>query len=190
MEADRTYPVACSAQSHTTLVRRRRRRPASRCTWRLGSAAACSARTSTPLRRGRVTCQSHLLLKYSTVSPSTPADTTSFYSKGFAVTCALQFLAALAAIVLTVSYRIENRRRDRKYGKPVPNARVDTTELADKVCSLRILLRVTPLSCGDCMCGCGYGIGLLTDDWFCAGSGFPLCGLEFCVKCLSRVFLL
>ena len=116
----------------------------------------------------------------------------SFYSKGFAVTCALQFLAALAAIVLTVSYRIENRRRDRKYGKPVPNATVDTTELADKVCSLRILLRVTPLSCGDCMrgCGCGCGIGLLTDNWFWAGSGFPLCGLEFCVECLSRVLLL
>ena len=75
----------------------------------------------------------------------------SFYSKGFAVTCALQFLAALAAIVLTVSYRIENRRRDRKYGKPVPNATVDTTELADKVCSWRILLRVSPLSCGDCV---------------------------------------
>ena len=112
----------------------------------------------------------------------------SFYSKGFAVTCALQFLAALAAIVLTVSYRIENRRRDRKYGKPVPNATVDTTELADKVCSLHILLRVTALSCGDWIRGCGSGS--LTNHSLCAGSGFPLCGLEFGVICLSRVFLL
>ncbi|KAI0631138.1 MFS general substrate transporter [Trametes polyzona] len=54
------------------------------------------------------------------------------YIKGFAVTCALQFVAALAAIVLTLSYRIENRRRNAKYGKPDPDAPVDTLELADK----------------------------------------------------------
>ncbi|RDX44403.1 MFS general substrate transporter [Lentinus brumalis] len=59
------------------------------------------------------------------------------YIKGFAVTCALQFVAALAAIVLTVSYRMENRRRDRKHGSPVPNATVDTTELADKAPDFR-----------------------------------------------------
>ncbi|RPD61293.1 MFS general substrate transporter [Lentinus tigrinus ALCF2SS1-6] len=66
-----------------------------------------------------------------------PATEGPRYIKGFAVTCALQFLAALAAIVLTVSYHIENRRRDRKYGKPVPNATVDTTELADKAPDFR-----------------------------------------------------
>ncbi|KAI0366855.1 MFS general substrate transporter [Pilatotrama ljubarskyi] len=54
------------------------------------------------------------------------------YIRGFAVTCALQFVAALAALVLTISYRIENKRRDRKYGKPVPDAPVDTSELADQ----------------------------------------------------------
>ncbi|KAI8976613.1 MFS general substrate transporter [Trametes punicea] len=53
------------------------------------------------------------------------------YIRGFAVTCALQFVAALAALVLTIWYRFENRRRDKKYGKPIPDAPVDTTELAD-----------------------------------------------------------
>ncbi|PIL23422.1 MFS general substrate transporter [Ganoderma sinense ZZ0214-1] len=59
------------------------------------------------------------------------------YVKGFAVTCALEFLAALVAIVLTVSYRLENRRRDKLYGKPVPDATVDTLELADKAPDFR-----------------------------------------------------
>ncbi|KAI0819921.1 MFS general substrate transporter [Trametes gibbosa] len=54
------------------------------------------------------------------------------YMRGFAVTCALQFVAALAAVILTISYRIENKRRDIKYGKAMPDAPVDTSELADK----------------------------------------------------------
>jgi hypothetical protein len=37
-----------------------------------------------------------------------------------------------------ISYRIENRRRDRLYGKPVADARVDMSDLADKVCQLQI----------------------------------------------------
>lgn len=76
-------------------------------------------------------------------------------SKGLAVSCALLFLASLVALVLSVShlvlearvrcllnaagqvsYRIENRRRDKLYGKPDPDATVDTSELADAV-SLR-----------------------------------------------------
>ncbi|KAI0760248.1 MFS general substrate transporter [Fomes fomentarius] len=59
------------------------------------------------------------------------------YIKGFAVTCALQFLAAVFAIILTVSYRLENKRRDKLYGKPVPNETVDTAELADKAPNFR-----------------------------------------------------
>ncbi|KAI1794378.1 MFS general substrate transporter [Ganoderma leucocontextum] len=55
------------------------------------------------------------------------------YIKGFAVNCGLDFLAALVAVILTISYRWENRRRNMQYGKPPPNAPVDTTELADKV---------------------------------------------------------
>ncbi|KAI0763076.1 MFS general substrate transporter [Trametes elegans] len=69
-----------------------------------------------------------------------PATEGPRYIKGFAVTCALQFVAAIAAIILTISYRIENRRRDAKYGKPDPNATVDTLELADKA----PLFRYTP----------------------------------------------
>ncbi len=76
------------------------------------------------------------------------------YSKGFAVSCALQFVGALAAVILTVrssaatvvcvavayihcvrkiSYRNDNKRRDEKYGKPVQDEPVDTSEFADKV---------------------------------------------------------
>jgi hypothetical protein len=33
-----------------------------------------------------------------------------------------------------ISYRLENKRRDRLYGKPIADARVDMTDLADKVC--------------------------------------------------------
>ena len=34
---------------------------------------------------------------------------------------------------MQINYRLENRRRDAKYGRPVPGAMVDTSELADKV---------------------------------------------------------
>ena len=80
-----------------------------------------------------------------------PATEGPRYTKGFAVSCALEFFAALCAIILTVgvirqfrcfsshndtqiSYRVDNRQRDRKYGK-VENteATVETRELADKV---------------------------------------------------------
>ncbi|KAH8103124.1 MFS general substrate transporter [Cristinia sonorae] len=54
------------------------------------------------------------------------------YIKGFAVACALEFVAALCGIILTVYYRMENKRRDRKYGVPERDAAVDTTVLADK----------------------------------------------------------
>ena len=32
-----------------------------------------------------------------------------------------------------ISYKLENERRDKLYGIPAPNAKVDTHELADKV---------------------------------------------------------
>ncbi|EJF55809.1 MFS general substrate transporter [Dichomitus squalens LYAD-421 SS1] len=59
------------------------------------------------------------------------------YIKGFAVTCALEFLAAIVAIVLTVNYRLENKRRDREHGKPILNATVDTSDLADQAPDFR-----------------------------------------------------
>ncbi|EKM58060.1 uncharacterized protein PHACADRAFT_252046 [Phanerochaete carnosa HHB-10118-sp] len=62
-----------------------------------------------------------------------PASEGPRYIKGFAVSCALEFLGSLVAVVLAVSYRIDNHQRDRKYGK-VENteATVETRELADK----------------------------------------------------------
>ncbi|KAL5523310.1 hypothetical protein ACEPAF_1577 [Sanghuangporus sanghuang] len=48
------------------------------------------------------------------------------------VSCALEFTSTFAAIILSASYILENRRRDRAFGKPTPEDKVDTSELADK----------------------------------------------------------
>ncbi|KAF8348602.1 MFS general substrate transporter [Amanita rubescens] len=53
------------------------------------------------------------------------------------VSCALSWLAVICALILTTSYRRDNARRDRKYGVPEPDARVDTSELADKAPEFR-----------------------------------------------------
>ncbi|KAJ7204804.1 MFS general substrate transporter [Mycena pura] len=62
------------------------------------------------------------------------------YIKGFAISCALEFLAAIVSIVLSISYHRENARRDALYGKPHPEARVDTSELADKANDFRYVI--------------------------------------------------
>ncbi|KAF8635367.1 hypothetical protein AX15_000372 [Amanita polypyramis BW_CC] len=62
------------------------------------------------------------------------------YIRGFAVCCALSWLAVVCALILTASYRRDNARRDREYGVPKPNARVDTSELADKAPEFRYML--------------------------------------------------
>ena len=54
------------------------------------------------------------------------------------MTCALEFLAALVAIIVSLSYRLDNKVRDSKYGNPHPDATVDTTKLADKVCFVKM----------------------------------------------------
>ncbi|PPQ79303.1 hypothetical protein CVT25_002580 [Psilocybe cyanescens] len=59
------------------------------------------------------------------------------YIKGFAVGSGLLFLAAFCCVVLTISYRWDNARRDKLYGKPKPNTRVNTQELADKTPEFR-----------------------------------------------------
>ncbi|TRM62229.1 major facilitator superfamily domain-containing protein [Schizophyllum amplum] len=66
-----------------------------------------------------------------------PASQGPDYVKGFAVSCALQFLAVLCIAVLSISYRLENRARDRIHGKPIPDAPVDTSVLADKAPDFR-----------------------------------------------------
>ncbi|KAK0436347.1 MFS general substrate transporter [Desarmillaria tabescens] len=53
------------------------------------------------------------------------------------VSCALEFLAAICAVILHFSYRLENKRRNALYGVPGYNTRVDTSELADKAPNFR-----------------------------------------------------
>jgi len=59
------------------------------------------------------------------------------YIKGFAVSCALELLAAVVSAFLSWSYASENRSRDRLYGFTRPDARVDTSVLADKAPDFR-----------------------------------------------------
>ncbi|KAF7351332.1 MFS general substrate transporter [Mycena sanguinolenta] len=62
------------------------------------------------------------------------------YIKGFGISCALAFLAAILSMVLSISYRRDNARRDRLYGKPNARGRVDTAELADKANDFRYVI--------------------------------------------------
>ncbi|TDL18778.1 MFS general substrate transporter [Rickenella mellea] len=61
------------------------------------------------------------------------------YIKGFAISCALELLACLMGLVLSISYRMDNNRRDRLYGKPSPQEKVDTSEFADKAPNFRYM---------------------------------------------------
>ncbi|TFY62669.1 hypothetical protein EVJ58_g3717 [Rhodofomes roseus] len=62
------------------------------------------------------------------------------YIKGLAVCCALLILSSLVALVLSISYRLENSRRDKLYGRPDPDATVDTSELADAAPNFRYVV--------------------------------------------------
>ncbi|KAI0805980.1 MFS general substrate transporter [Irpex lacteus] len=69
-----------------------------------------------------------------------PSTEGPLYHKGFTVSCCLMFASSIAALVLTISYRMENARRDRKYGRVVDrDAPVDTRELADKTPEFRYI---------------------------------------------------
>ncbi|KAG7094886.1 hypothetical protein E1B28_005693 [Marasmius oreades] len=61
------------------------------------------------------------------------------YIKGFAVCCALEFVATLCSFILTISYRMENARRNKNYGVPSAEERVDVSELADKAPTFRYI---------------------------------------------------
>lgn len=61
------------------------------------------------------------------------------YLRGFTITCALMAWATVCAVILYVSYRQDNKRRDELYGKPDPDATVDTSELADKAPMFRYI---------------------------------------------------
>jgi len=62
------------------------------------------------------------------------------YIKGFSVLVGLLFLGSICASALTTHYRYENTRRNRVYGKHVPNTRVDTSELADRAPGFRYIV--------------------------------------------------
>ncbi|KAI0738939.1 MFS general substrate transporter [Daedaleopsis nitida] len=68
------------------------------------------------------------------------------YIQGFSINCAFDFMAAAIAVTLSLSFRADNRKKDRLYGKPEQDACVDTTELADKV-------RLTPVLSHSSDCG-------------------------------------
>ncbi|KAG6379959.1 MFS general substrate transporter [Boletus reticuloceps] len=55
------------------------------------------------------------------------------YITGFATTCALDALGGVIAVVLYLSYKWDNAKRERLHGRPDPDAPVDMSELADKV---------------------------------------------------------
>ncbi|EIW78578.1 MFS general substrate transporter [Coniophora puteana RWD-64-598 SS2] len=61
------------------------------------------------------------------------------YILGNAVCCGLEGLAMILSIVLYLSFRMENNRRNRKYGVPNPDDPVDTAELADKAPMFRYI---------------------------------------------------
>ncbi|KAI0322910.1 MFS general substrate transporter [Amylostereum chailletii] len=61
-----------------------------------------------------------------------PQTQAPIYTIGFSVLCALEFLGAVCAIILSASYTFENARRNRVYGRPNPETKVDTSILADK----------------------------------------------------------
>ncbi|KAG9089759.1 hypothetical protein FS749_001073 [Ceratobasidium sp. UAMH 11750] len=54
------------------------------------------------------------------------------YAKGLALCCGFELLGALTCLVLTISFRRENARRDRIYGRPEEGKIVDTRALADE----------------------------------------------------------
>ncbi|KIM70573.1 hypothetical protein SCLCIDRAFT_18679 [Scleroderma citrinum Foug A] len=59
------------------------------------------------------------------------------YTRGFGISAALLILGAVCALILSLSYRAENRLRDAQYGVPNPDETVDTSEFADKAPSFR-----------------------------------------------------
>ncbi|KAI9459795.1 major facilitator superfamily domain-containing protein [Boletus coccyginus] len=61
------------------------------------------------------------------------------YITGFATTCGLDVLGGVLAIVLYISYRRDNARRDALHGCPDRDAPVDTSVLADKTPGFRYI---------------------------------------------------
>jgi hypothetical protein len=47
-------------------------------------------------------------------------------------------VAIIHLIIEQISYRLDNANRDRLHGKSTPDSKVDTHQLADKVCQIYI----------------------------------------------------
>ncbi|EER27692.1 Major Facilitator Superfamily protein [Coccidioides posadasii C735 delta SOWgp] len=62
------------------------------------------------------------------------------YVRGYSIVLAFLGLSCIMSIVLSVRHRIENARRDKKYGKPNPIMPVDTAEKADKAPMFRYII--------------------------------------------------
>lgn len=66
-----------------------------------------------------------------------PKDQAPQYLIGSVVSCALTFTTAVAAVVMSLLLRAENRPRDRKYGKPETDCSIDMGAEADRNPSYR-----------------------------------------------------
>ncbi|KIK70277.1 hypothetical protein GYMLUDRAFT_213497 [Collybiopsis luxurians FD-317 M1] len=62
------------------------------------------------------------------------------YIQGFAVCCGLELFGVICALIMTISYRLDNARRNKLHGIPKEDARVDVAEYADKAPSFRYLI--------------------------------------------------
>jgi hypothetical protein len=88
-----------------------------------------------PRRKARGICASYL-------APVPCPNVLIYYvlhSSGITVSCGLEVFATVCAVVLWLSYKNENTRRNSEYGLQDPNATVDTTKLVDKMPSNRLL---------------------------------------------------
>lgn len=61
-----------------------------------------------------------------------PSEDAPQYLTGNIVSGALGFAAAVGAVIMSYILHFENRRRDRKYGRPEANVAIEMTEEADK----------------------------------------------------------
>lgn len=66
-----------------------------------------------------------------------PKDEAPYYLKGNAVSSALTFTTALSAILMSYLLWSENRKRDRRYGRPEVGIPIDMGGDADKVADYR-----------------------------------------------------
>ena len=81
---------------------------------------------------GTCTCDAFVLCRLLPLDPASDG-VSRICSTGFGTTCVLNGLGGVPAVVLYLSYRWDNARRNAAYGPPDPDAPVDMSELADKV---------------------------------------------------------